>query len=271
MCGNHHAFIQNHSLYRDFNGDGEVDEPDRFGFVYSKDQIQGDALAGGANIVFTAYDESDGYYYRVLENERTADFLAKIKALMHENKNVRFITAEEHEFNVDLMYKLKDDTVLFMPHMLSGTDQLRDMTSDYGIVPMPKMDEAQKDYAAFVQNGFTVFAIPTTCRSAETVAPFLEAMCAESYRTVTPAYYDVALKVKYAGDDDASEMYDIIRASNVFDFGRIFNDNLSSATYSLFRQALVDGNKNWVSTYEKNAKNLAKQLEKVVNNLTKEE
>jgi hypothetical protein len=66
-------------------------------------------------------------------------------------------------------------------------------------------------------------------------------------------------------------MYDIIRASNVFDFGRIFNDNLSSATYSLFRQALVDGNKNWVSTYEKNAKNLAKQLEKVVNNLTKEE
>lgn len=248
------------SMYRDLNGNSKVDEPDRFGFVYSKDQIQGDALAGGADIVFTAYNESDGYYYWALENERTADFLAKIKALMHENNNVWFTTSDEHEFNVDLMYKLKDDTALFMPHMLSGTDQLRDMTSDYGIVPMPKLDETQENYATFVHNGFTVFAIPTTCRVAETVAPFLEAMCAESYRTVTPAYYDVALKVKYARDEDAAAMLDIATQSIVFDFGYLYNQSISSST-SLFRSMF-----NAPSNIDKGFSNIAKK-EKASNKL----
>jgi hypothetical protein len=75
---------------------------------------------------------------------------------------------------------------------------------------MPKLDENQEQYTTFVHNGFTVFAIPTTCQIADTVAPFLEAMCAESYRYVTPAYYDVALKVKYARDDYTSGMIDLI-------------------------------------------------------------
>ena len=257
-------------MYRDLNGNGQVDEEDRFGMVYSE-TIQADGFAGGANIHFTSYNESDGYYYWALENERTADFLAKIKALMHENNNVWFTTAEEHEFNVDLMYKLKDDTVLFMPHMLSGTDQLRDMTSDYGIVPMPKMDEAQKDYATFVHNGFTVFAIPTTCRIAETVAPFLEAMCAESYRTVTPAYYDVALKVKYARDEDAAAMLDLATQSIVFDFGYLYNQYISSNT-SLFRtmfntSSAIDRGMSGIATREKATNKLLAKIIDTYNDL----
>ena len=221
-------------MYRDLNGNGTVDEEDRFGFVYSKDQIQGDAFAGGANVSFTTYDEADGYYYWTLENDHTADFLSKIKALIHENNNVWFTTNTEHEFSVTLMYKMIDDTVLFMPHMLSGTDQLRDMKSDYGIVPMPKLDENQENYTTFVHNGFTVFAIPTTCKIADTVSPFLEAMCAESYRSVTPAYYDVALNVKYARDEEAAAMLDIATQSIVFDFGYLYNQYISSNT-ALFR------------------------------------
>lgn len=221
-------------MYRDLNGNGQVDEADRFGFVYIQNQIQGDALTGGANISFTTYNEDDGYYYWTLENDRTADFLAKIKALMHENNNVWFVTESERSFSVDLMYKMIDDTVLFMPHMLSGTDQLRDMKSDYGIVPMPKLDETQENYTTFVHNGFTVFAIPTTCGIADTVAPFLEAMCAESYRSVTPAYYDVALKVKYARDEEAAAMLDIATQSIFLDFGYLFNQYISSNT-ALFR------------------------------------
>ncbi len=225
-------------MYRDLNGNGSVDEEDRFGFVYLEKQIQGDAFAGGANIAFTTYNEGDGYYYWTLENERTSNFLSKMKALMHENNNVWFTKEAEHSFSVDLMYKMVDDTALFMPHMLSGTDQLRDMKSDYGIVPMPKLDETQENYTTFVHNGFTVFAIPTTCQIADSVAPFLEAMCAESYRSVTPAYYDVALKVKYARDEEAAAMLDIATQSIVLDFGYLFNQHISSNT-ALFREMLI--------------------------------
>ncbi len=251
-------------MYQDLNGDGKLDEGDRYGFVYQKDQIQGDAFAGGANVRFTTYDASDGMYYWTLENEHTADFLAKMKALIHENNNVWFSTETQHKFSVDLMWKMKDNTVLFMPHMLSGTDQLRDMESDYGIVPMPKLDEAQETYTTFVHNGFTVFAIPTTCPRAQTVAPFLEAMTAESYRSVTPAYYDVVLKVKYARDEEAAAMLDIATKSIVFDFGYLYNQFISSNT-ALFRSMLntsasIDKGMSQIQAKEKATNKLLAQI-----------
>lgn len=248
------------AMYADLNGNGSVDEEDRFAMVYDKDQIQADAFAGGANINFTTYDENDGYYYWTLENERTANFLAKVKGILHENNNTYFTDENTHKFSVDLMWKMINDTVLFMPHMLSGTDQLRDMKSDYGIIPMPKLDDAQEAYTTFVHNGFTVFAIPTTCKIAESVAPFLEAMCAESYRSVTPAYYDVALKVKYARDEDAAAMLDIATRSIVFDFGYLFNQFISSNT-AIFRSMF-----NTSSAIDKGMSTIA-QKEKPTNKL----
>ena len=102
-------------------------------------------------------------------------------------------------------------------------------------------------------------------------AAVLECMASESYRTVSPALFETALKVKYAGDDATSEMYDIIRGGVVFDIGRIFNDSMSSLTYSLFRGALQTGNSNWTSTFERNRKSLDKQFAKVIDALTAEE
>lgn len=38
----------------------------------------------------------------------------------------------------------------------------------------------------------------------------MEAICVESYRTVTPAYYKISLKKKYLRDDETSQMLDLI-------------------------------------------------------------
>ena len=66
-------------------------------------------------------------------------------------------------------------------------------------------------------------------------------------------------------------MYDIIRGSNVFDIGRIFNDSVGGKTYSMFRSSLIENNSSWISTYEKNAKSIKKQFEEVVENLIEEQ
>jgi hypothetical protein len=66
-------------------------------------------------------------------------------------------------------------------------------------------------------------------------------------------------------------MYDIIRSSNVFDFGRIFNDSLNGDTYYLFRNSLANSKDNWISTYEKSSKALNKRLDKLITNLTEEQ
>ena len=47
----------------------------------------------------------------------------------------------------------------------------------------------------------------------------LEALAAESYHTVTPAYYEKTLVDKYIRDEESEEMIDIILSSHVYDLG----------------------------------------------------
>ena len=50
----------------------------------------------------------------------------------------------------------------------------------------------------------------------------MEAINAESWRSVTPAIVDTALKFKGARDADSMEMIDIILAGRFLDFGLIY-------------------------------------------------
>ena len=47
----------------------------------------------------------------------------------------------------------------------------------------------------------------------------LEALACESYKSVVPAYYEIALKTKYTRDEDSARMLDIIFENRVFDLG----------------------------------------------------
>ena len=49
-------------------------------------------------------------------------------------------------------------------------------------------------------------------------------MASESYRKISPALYEVALKLKYSQDDVSAKMFDIAKSSVVFDLGRILSN-----------------------------------------------
>ena len=52
----------------------------------------------------------------------------------------------------------------------------------------------------------------------EKACAVVEAMCAQSYRTVIPAYFDVALKVKYSRDEMSGQVIDMLREAMMTDF-----------------------------------------------------
>ena len=120
-----------------------------------------------------------------------------------------------------------DDTALMTIFRLSLTDSLRDMEADYMILPCPKYDEAQQSYCGFTHNGFSVFCIPVTCATPDITAATLEALCAESYRTCTLAYYETTIKGKLARDTDTAEMLDLIHEGVRFDFGYVYSASLA--------------------------------------------
>jgi ABC-type glycerol-3-phosphate transport system substrate-binding protein len=218
---------------RDLNGDGRIDGEDICGLYYQKTSIMSDAMAGAAGVRFT--NVADGEYDFVLNNERTLGFVDKMKLLLFENDCV---IMEPDDFPNSLK-KLSEDTALFTVNMLGGTTYLREMESDYGILPLPKLNADQAGYTGFVHNGFSVFGIPATVEDGDRVTAFLEAMAAESYRRVTYAYYDTALKVQYARDPVAAEMLDIISAGVVFDFAYVYNQSLNTAA-ACFRAMFAD-------------------------------
>lgn len=218
---------------RDLNGDGRIDKEDICGLYFQKNSIMSDAMAGAAGVRFT--NVADGEYDFVLNNERTLDFVDRMKLLLFENDGA---IMEPDDFTNSLK-KLSEDTALFTVNMLGGTTYLREMENDYGILPLPKLNADQAGYTGFVHNGFSVFGIPATVSDGDRVTAFLEAMAAESYRRVTYAYYDTALKVQYARDPVAAEMLDIISAGIVFDFAYVYNQSLNTAA-ACFRNIFVD-------------------------------
>ena len=78
--------------------------------------------------------------------------------------------------------------------------------------------------------------MPITCRDTELTGVTLEAMAYGSTTTLTPAYYDNALKTRYVRDEESGDMLDIIFATRVYDLGFISDwggaGNLISNLYS---------------------------------------
>lgn len=97
---------------------------------------------------------------------------------------------------------------------------------NFGIVPMPKYTADQENYYQYT-TGYctTVICFPTTTKGdALDMSSFLvEAMAVESVETVTPAYYDICLKGRYADDAESAAMLDIITTSVSSDYAEILS------------------------------------------------
>lgn len=209
-------------VYSDLNGNTEADEGDRFGNYYRDGKMLGsDAYFGGCAIHLVDQN-ADGSFTYGGTSERMSSYLGKMHALLFENNNTFRST-----YNDDtVMTPMTADQVLFTSWMLSATNYLRDMKSDYGIIPMPKLDTAQEKYSTYCHNGSSAFFIPATGHRVEASAAVLEAMSAETYRLVTPAYFEIALKQKYSRDSETSEMLDLIVESVGFDLAYIYEKSL---------------------------------------------
>ena len=87
------------------------------------------------------------------------------------------------------------------------------MKDDFGILPYPKWDEFQEEYITLIHNSSTITAIPVSSDidyANEELSAVIEALCSESYRRVSVAFYETALKAAYNRDDQSAQMIDII-------------------------------------------------------------
>ncbi len=245
--------------YKDINGNDTTDEEDQLGLVIEVKHDMSDAMAIGSGCTFSKKN-ADGSVTLTLGEERTFDFLSKYVDII----NSEYFYGPPSSDSVNQMLLFAGGSVAFTVNKLFQSESyLRDMTDDFYIIPVPKYDETQSNYVSAIHDGCTIFGLTYCSDSTAASAATLEALAAESARTVTPEYYDLALKYKYTRDDGAAEMIELIHDTPFSDFVYAWSDSLNEVGH-FFRMYQT---KSASSAYKKMASAVNVKLEELINSL----
>ena len=246
----------------DVDNDGKFTEKDMYGYV-TDTHNQIDAYVEAFDIPITKME--NGIPVFVIEDEKFATAFLKLYEFMRENISTFAGTQQPTATDIYSIYRpiFQEQRALILAEYLGNSAQMRSYEFDFGILPFPKLDEQQIKYRTKSQDGYTMFCTPVTVTNTEKVGAVIEALAAESRRSVVPAFYDVALKTKYARDEESSEMIDIIRDGIGFNFGILYVVPLGSPHLE-WRFLVTDKKNTIVSSVEKKISGWNKNLEKVL-------
>ena len=244
----------------DLNGDNKLDvENDLFSLFSNHCQEFFDVL----DSPFTKMN-SKGIPELVFNNEKSAGIVEKLNKLFYETGAVPYSTSADGtvgwEAGLDMF---KSDRLLIWAHCLGYAQSLRDMESDFTVIPYFKWDSTQENYNTVVQNNMTIFSIPVNCEKIEAVGAVTEALAVEGYYSVTPAYYEMALGTKYMRDEQAKEMLEIIRNGVTFNFGTIYSIQLDNI-YNTMPGMIASNSNDFVSYYAAREQNWNELLGKII-------
>lgn len=155
-----------------------------------------------------------------------------------------------------------NNQALFLDTNIRGTIFLRNMDANFGILPWPKFDETIDKYYSNVDAGCNLIIVPITAHDPERTSIIIEALSAEGYKNVTPAYFEVALATKYARDVESADMLDIVKAGRVYDLG--YYNNALSVFNSIGQYMFINKSRDFASLYAKNEKSANKNLDKTI-------
>ena len=247
--------------YLDLNGNTKKDIDDQFGFTIT--DFHNDAFYTGSDLKLVEHDAE-----KILIV--SPDFFGE-KSVSVIEKLGPWETSNDVYVGGDYETPFTEGRSVFTINRAHyASKALRDSELSYGIVPVPKYDEAQADYRTVMGNPVTLYSISVSTPYKDICAAVLECMASNGYRLTTPAIFENNMKAKYSTDNINAQMYDIVRESVSFELGRFMNKYLSNIT-DIFFAALVKNDANWGSTAAKYSKPLAKQMDKVVESLLENE
>jgi len=246
-------------VYRDVNGDGTSDIDDLHGLtIFVGSPVNAFLWSFGEKIVKA---QPDGSMVLDYYNNRVVDIYQKLYDLLWVGNTTYATLSTDPNFAINVRNKYVNGNALFMVDgFSSATSELRDSETNYGIIPMPKWDEAQDKYYTMVDGSHDVLGIPTTVSDTDFVGTIVEALNAESYKRTVPVFYDIVLKTKGSRDEESVAIIDMICDGRVFDFGYVYG----AWGAAFWPQNLMTAkNADISSYYEKNHKTFDKYMQKV--------
>jgi hypothetical protein len=248
------------AVIHDLNGDGAMDENDRYGYLaHPKEVLPNFWIAAGA--VSVGKDESD-MPYLAMGSEKFLTVFERTFSMLWDS-GAYYLAKGGMDIPEDAIEMFSNNQSLFIDSTFFAIEGMRSMETDFGIIPYPKYDEKQPDYVSRVEY-YMAQQIPITNNDPERAGVMLEALNSESAKTIFPAFFETALKTKYARDDESAEMLDLIIRTLVIDIGdttltHIFRDVLGRNFVKNDRDLVSK-----VNNMEREMKSFLKSIEKVM-------
>ncbi|MGM9643220.1 MAG: hypothetical protein ACI3XI_08435 [Eubacteriales bacterium] len=253
-------FTMCRDIYVD-DGNGSKDMADTYGCVIYEVNI--DAFQTAAGIVSIEKDEKNGIRISKGWNSETAsdvcelvgNFLSSPGCLYNGKTSIRNVFFEERSlFIVDRTFIVAG----------KDTSETAKIEFSYGIVPQPMYTAQQEHYMTNVGHPFTMYAVNSQSKHREASVTTLEAMGSANHRTVTPAVFEVAMKVRYTDDPQTANMYDILRENISFDIGRLYASTFGNGTANLFRTAAKSSPAGLLTLIKRNVNIIEKGIDKIM-------
>ena len=249
---------------QDIDGNGSLNDGDVFAMNLSRNYM--DAQVFGSGVVFMERGD-DGYPVLNLEDPLITTVMEKIVAnYIEPKKTFNFGTVAgvtEAEYYQNQRKAFSDQKLLFLNDYIAAVKDLRDMKDDYGILPIPKVDESIDRYRSVSHDTALVGGIPTTCPEADKICTVLEALCSMSHNTTMKTYFESAMKVKYARDESSSQMIDLLHDSITSNFCYAFSPQMNDYL-EIFRSLFDSGKATYTTEYARKQKAIAKLYDKMI-------
>jgi hypothetical protein len=244
----------------DLNNDGKYDDTDRYGLNFYCNFIANGMIASG--VKFVTKDSNDLPTITFM-SDKTTSVWDKYTSLFFDTATC-YSWSRNGKAGEDAYKMFIDNRALFYYNEFHAVETLRQMETDFGILPIPKYDESQDRYYHCINPHVAeMISVPIYNSNLELTAYVMDALGATSKNILTPAYNEVQLKTKGSRDDQSEVSIDIILNSLTYDMGFIYD----WGTLGQFTLTLVDaGKSDLASSYAKVETTAQKQMQKAVDN-----
>ena len=244
----------------DIDGNGVMDDADRYGIVSEGYGVY-PSFWVSSGIKTVSKDENDLLVFTG-NNEKLYNILETTYQNIFGGAKIFFDSASKSTANGYFPgYQFENELGLFFVVGIGYIGTLRAMETDFGVLPFPKCDEKQEKYYSRVIDAW-INCVPIGCTNLERTSVIMESLAVESKNITVPAYYEVAVRTKYARDEESQDMLEIIHDNMTMDLGDTF---YMDAVRNVYMGVFGKKDNHFASAVEKSTPAINKILEKTNN------
>ncbi|MBO7297181.1 MAG: hypothetical protein J6V39_07960 [Clostridia bacterium] len=242
----------------DLDGSGKYDENDAYGLIGTS--TMGYAMFYGSEMRYVACDEDGEPYIAMTDTDllKASDLLDKVLDLLYSGHSSYIVAPGKEQ---DALRMFINNQGLFYLECAGYINSLRNMSDDFGVLPLPKYSNEQERYATYVNPVSSTMVVPVGPKNYDDLSKAIETMAILSSESVIPTYYELVLKRKTVRDEESAQMLDIIFSNRIYDLACFYEQ---IGLMHLFQGAINGRTNSFSSKYSSATKKAEKELIRIV-------